>query len=306
MRQLKITQQITSRETISMNKYLQEIGAIPLLSLDEEQNLPAKIQAGDPKALKRFVEGNLRFVISVAKQHQAMCPSEKLDDLVSSGNVGLIKAAHLFDVSRGFKFISYAVWWVRQSIMDHINEHTKPLRLPLNKVTLINRVKKASNALEQRLQRNPSSLEIADYMNELERDNPKPTKIPPIEMTAELVEETMAIGGSFSSLDVPIGEEGDNTTLHDIIPGTSSYDVNKTMTQKDLQDTLLKVMQKKLSPREQDVIGYFFGAFGKQQKTLDEIGYTMDLTRERVRQIKEQALRKMKFNSAREELKEYL
>jgi RNA polymerase primary sigma factor len=302
MRQLKITQQITSRETISMTKYLQEIGTFPLLTLDEEQTLPAKIQAGDARALKRFIEGNLRFVISVAKQHISSSPGEKFDDLVGAGNVGLLKAAHRFDVTRGFKFISYAVWWVRQSIMEHVNENSKHIRLPLNKTTIINKVKRATSTLEQRLQRHPSAYEIAEYMNELALE--KESKEP--EQTQESIEEILAIGGSYFSLDVPIGEEGDNTTLHDIIPGQSEYDVNQTMKQKDLQDTLLKVMKKKLSPREQDIIGYFFGAFGKEQRTLDEISEKMDLTRERVRQIKEQALRKMKFNSAREELKEYL
>lgn len=303
MRQLKITQQITSRETISMTKYLQEIGTFPLLTMEEEQTLPAKIQAGDVKALKRFIEGNLRFVISVAKQHQSSSPGEKFDDLVGSGNVGLLKAAQRFDVTRGFKFISYAVWWIRQSIMEHVNENSKHIRLPLNKTTIINKVKKAISVLEQRLQRNPSAFEIAEYMNAKAIEDNKPNET---EQTQESIEEILAIGGSYSSLDMSIGEEGDNTTLHDIIPGNSEYDINATLKQKDLQDTLLKVMKKKLSPREQDIIGYFFGAFGKEQRTLDEISEKMDLTRERVRQIKEQALRKMKFNSAREELKEYL
>jgi RNA polymerase primary sigma factor len=187
--------------------------------------------------------------------------------------------------------------------MVHINEHTKPIRLPLNKVSIVNKIKRAANHLEQSLQRTASSYEISEYMNEQAIENPKAQDIV---MTPQYVEEIMAIGGSFSSLDVPIGQEGDSTTLHDIIPGESSYDVNNLMKQRDLQYTIMKVINSKLSTREKEVICYFFGIDNKQQKTLDEIGGIMDLTRERVRQIKEKALRKMKLNSAKEELMSYL
>lgn len=308
MRQLKITQQITQRDSISMSKYLQEISAYPLLTIEEEQTLPAKIQQGDQKALKRFIEGNVRFVISVAKQHQNNFPGERLEDLVGSGNIGLITAAYKYDVSRGFKFISYAVWWIRQAILQHGAEHAKSIRLPLNKITLVNKVKRAVNNLEQQLQRNPSADEIAEFLNSAEeRATNKSARIKENKVfTQEDVEEILALGGSCASLDMPIGDEGDTTTMHDVVAGESYYDVNKKLTSTDLQLVINKVMDSRFTDREKKVINHFFGLNGHEALTLDEIGIKMDLTRERVRQIKEKCIRKVKHSSTAKQLQSFI
>jgi RNA polymerase primary sigma factor len=294
MRQLKIAQQITSRETISVSKYLQEVSTIPLLTMDEELALPSKIKEGDARALKRFVEGNLRFVVSVAKQYQGS--GEKLDDLISAGNEGLIEAAKRFDTTRGFKFISYAVWWIRQSIQKHIAENSKQIRLPLNKISLVNKIKTVTSQLEQSLQRNPSVEEIREEIE---------LKFEKVKIEPGDIERIMASNTPLSSLDMTLGENSEST-LADLLITETLGDVAQTLKQQDLKLTLQKVFNKKFSPREKDVISMSFGIFGEKQHTLDEIGYKFDLTRERVRQIKEKALRKLKFNSTAAELKEYM
>ena len=294
MRQLKIAQQITSRETISVSKYLQEVSTIPLLTMDEELALPAKIKEGDARALKRFVEGNLRFVVSVAKQYQGS--GEKLDDLISAGNEGLIEAAKRFDTTRGFKFISYAVWWIRQSIQKHISENSKQIRLPLNKISLVNKIKTVTSQLEQSLQRNPSVEEIREEIE---------LKFEKVKIEPGDIERIMASNTPLSSLDMTLGENSEST-LADLLITETIGDVAQTLKQQDLKLTLQKVFNKKFSPREKDVISMFFGIFGEKQHTLDEIGDKFDLTRERVRQIKEKALKKLKFNSTAAELKEYI
>lgn len=294
MRQLKIAQQITSRETISVSKYLQEVSTIPLLTMDEELALPAKIKEGDARALKRFVEGNLRFVVSVAKQYQGS--GEKLDDLISAGNEGLIEAAKRFDTTRGFKFISYAVWWIRQSIQKHIAENSKQIRLPLNKISLVNKIKTVTSQLEQSLQRNPSVEEIREEIE---------LKFEKVKIEPGDIERIMASNTPLSSLDMTLGENSEST-LTDLLITETLGDVAQTLKQQDLKLTLQKVFNKKFSPREKDVISMYFGIFGEKQHSLDEIGDKFDLTRERVRQIKEKAIRKLKFNSTAAELKEYM
>jgi RNA polymerase primary sigma factor len=295
MRQLKISQQITTRETIAMNKYLQEISSIPLLTQEEEVSLSAKIKEGDEVALKRFVEGNLRFVISVAKQYQGS--GERLDDLINAGNEGLIVAAKRFDSSRGFKFISYAVWWIRQTIMQHLTENSKGIRLPSNKISIVNKIKAATSYLEQQLQRVPSAEEVVEEL--LRRNVKKDLKI----NTAD-VEQILNASAPISSLDMRLSEDSEGT-LADLIMSDGLGSVNDTLKQQDLQLVLKKVLNKRLSPRERDVIRMHFGLFGESQQSLEEIGLKFDLTRERVRQIKEKALRRLKHSSATKEIKEY-
>lgn len=294
MRQLKITQQITSRETISLAKYLQEISSIPLLTPEEEIALPVLIQQGDQKALKRFVEGNLRFVISVAKQYQGSS-GERLDDLINAGNEGLIKAAKRFDTSRGFKFISYAVWWIRQSIMEHLTENGKSIRLPSNKVGVINKIKNISSALEQEFQRTPTPEEISERLSE------KTKQV----FTPEDVEALLNINNAPTSLDTKVGEDSEGTLL-DLIPTEGLESIGVFLKNQDLQFVIKKALDKRLTPREKEVIILFFGLFGEQPRLLEEIGDRLDLTRERVRQIKEKALRKLKHYSGRQEMQEYI
>ncbi len=296
MRQIKITQQITLRESLSLNKYLQEISSIPLLTLDEEIDLANRIKQGDEAALKRFIEGNLRFVISVSKQYQGS--GEKLEDLINAGNEGLMIAAKRFDSSRGFKFISYAVWWIRQSIMLHLTENSKSIRLPANKITLINKIKNVSSKLEQTLQRMPTTEEISDEM--LANFDTIKEKI-----TADEIDAINYVSSPISSLDMKLGEDSEST-LADLIKSDGLMDINETLKQEDLQLTLKKVLDKRLSHRERDVVIASFGLFGIKQQTLEEIGMTFDLTRERVRQIKEKAIRKLKSQHSSKEIREYI
>ena len=296
MRQLKITQQITSRESISLNKYLQDVSSIPLLTQEEEIVLAAKIKEGDEAALKRFVEGNLRFVISVAKQYQSS--GERLDDLINAGNEGLIVAAKRFDTSRGFKFISYAVWWIRQSIMQYLTENAKGIRLPANKISIINKIKVVTSALEQELHRTPTLEEIGEEL--LRRDSKKGPKFDPSDL-----EHIMAASNSLASLDMKVGEESEST-LADLIISEGLEDINSSLKNQDLQLVINKVFSKRLSVRERDVITMSFGLFGESQRTLEEIGIRFDLTRERVRQIREKALKKLKMTNSSKELKEYM
>jgi RNA polymerase primary sigma factor len=296
MRQLKISKQITVRESIAMNKYLQEISSIPLLTQEEEVSLSAKIKEGDQAALKRFVEGNLRFVISVAKQYPAT--GEQLNDLINAGNEGLITAAKRFDSSRGFKFISYAVWWIRQSIMQHLTENSKGIRLPANKISIVNKIKHVTSALEQRFERAPTLEEIGEEL--LRRDDKKN-----LNLDASDVEQILIASSPLSSLDMKLGEDSESTLI-DLIISEGMDSVNVTLESQDLQYTLRKVFNKRLSQREKEVVTMSFGLFGETQRTLEEIGLKFDLTRERVRQIREKALRKLKHSSASKEIREYV
>jgi len=301
MRQLKITQQITSRETLAMNKYLQDISPIPLLTAEEELELPQKMKDGDERARKRFIEGNLRFVVSVSKQYQST--GEKLDDLVSAGNLGLITASEKFDISRGFKFISYAVWWIRQSILQYLAENGKMIRLPLNKITSLNKIKTAIANLEQRLQRTPTSEEIAEYLNEDALRKKVTGKVETL--TAQDIEFTIASGGSVSSYDIKVGEDNDSP-ISDTMEGESEIDINTILNNRDLEHVLRRLFKARLTDREQIVVKRFFGILGEKQSTsLEEIGEDLELTRERVRQIKEKAIKKLKRQSVVDELIDY-
>ena len=292
MRQLKITKTITHRDSLSLNKYLGEVGSIPLLSQEEEQTLPLKIQEGDEVALKRFVEGNLRFVISVAKQYQGS--GVHLDDLVNAGNEGLIIAAKRFDISRGFKFISYGVWWIRQSIMQYLTENSKSIRLPANKVGFLNKIKGATSMLEQKLYRTPTPDEIAIYLSENGTDT-----------SSEDVENMVSVGLPVSSLDLKFSEDNEGS-LVDLIASNGLDEMFIEMNKSDINHVINKIFNKKLSPKEKQIIAMLFGLSGVPQKNLEEIGVYFDLTRERVRQIKEKAIKKLKNGHAKLELKEYL
>jgi len=293
MRQLKITQQITVRESRSVDKYLNEISAIPLLTSDEEMELPKLIKEGDKVAFDRFVNGNLRFVISVAKQYQSS--GAKLEDMINAGNEGLITAVKRFEPSKGFKFISYAVWWIRQAIMLYINENGKTIRLPSNKIGMINKIRTISSHLEQMLHRNPTSQEISEEYF-LQKN---------IIVDSFEIEQILQSGSPTNSLDMPVVTDG-SLTLVDTINGEIMMDVNHTIKQDDLQNTLKRVFQKKLTTKEQEIISAYFGLFGTTQKTLDELAFEHELTRERVRQIKEKAIKKLKMHSGAKELKEYV
>ena len=296
MRQLKISKQITARETIAMSKYLQEISSIPLLTQEEEISLSAKIQEGDRAALNRFVEGNLRFVISVAKQYPAT--GEQLNDLINAGNEGLIVAAKRFDPSKGFKFISYAVWWIRQSIMQYFLENSKGIRLPSNKVVIANKIRAVTSSLEQTLERAPTFEEIGEEL--LRRDEKKN-----LNLDTSDIEQILIANSPLSSLDMKLGEDSESTLI-DLIISEGIDDVNSTLHGQDLQYVLKKVLNKKVSPRERDVLIMSFGLFGETQKTLEEIGVKFELTRERVRQIREKAFKKLKHGNTYKEVKEYV
>ena len=312
MRQLKITQQITSRESISLTKYLNDISPLSLVSADEEIVLAKKIQAGDEIALKTLVEANLRFVVSVAKQY--ISSRERLDDLINAGNEGLIVAARRFDHSKGFKFISYAVWWIRQSIMQHLTENGRAIRLPSNKITLVNKIRNATSYLEQNLQRVPMSEEIVDELFKisgekysekiLKNDSTKKFKKEP-KLEISDIEQILRVDVPVASLDMPLGEDSDSTLVDLIITDTVG-DISELMKNKDLQLTVRRVIEKKLSAREQEVITLNFGLFGCHQKTLDEIGFKLELTRERVRQIKDKAIKKLKNSSSSKLMREYV
>lgn len=299
MRQLKISKQITVRDTQSFNKYLTEVSNIPLLTVEEEFELSRRIQRdGDKQALDKLVNSNLRFVISVAKQYNGQAP---LIDLVQEGNAGLIKAAERFDETRGFKFISYAVWWIRQSIMQYLSEHQRQIRLPLNKIGIVKKIKQVSSELEQILERTPNTYEISEYLMDLEYHKPNgdPTKY-----TEEKIEAVLNQSQRVSQLDAPMTNEDDSGTMIDIMPGDDEHNINKTLKDKDLKIELQRVLEN-FPFREKEVLIYYFGLFGREQKTLEEIGIEFDLTRERVRQIKEKALKRMKHRSNRSILQEY-
>jgi len=286
MRQLKITKQVTNRETASLDKYLQEIGKVDLITADEEVELAQRIKAGDQTALEKLTKANLRFVVSVAKQYQNQ--GLTLPDLINEGNLGLIKAAKRFDETRGFKFISYAVWWIRQSILQALAEQSRIVRLPLNKIGSINKINKMYAFLEQENERPPSAEEIAKKLD----------------MTVNDVKESMKNSGRHVSMDAPL-IEGEDSNLYDVLRSGESPNPDRQLLNASLSIEIERALET-LTPREADVIRLYFGLEGKQSLTLEEIGERFDLTRERVRQIKEKAIRRLKHASRSKILKTYL
>ncbi|MBW7869718.1 MAG: sigma-70 family RNA polymerase sigma factor [Flavobacteriia bacterium] len=286
MRQLKITKQVTNRETASLDKYLQEIGKVDLITADEEVELAQKIKAGDRRALEKLTKANLRFVVSVAKQYQNQGLS--LPDLINEGNLGLIKAAQRFDETRGFKFISYAVWWIRQSILQALAEQSRIVRLPLNKIGSINKINKAYATLEQEHERAPSAEEISELLDMSETD----------------VKESMKNSGRHVSMDAPL-VEGEDSNLYDVLNTGESPSPDGELMVESLRVEIERALQT-LTPREADLIRLYFGLNGAHPMTLEEIGETFDLTRERVRQIKEKAIRRLKHTSRSKILKTYI
>lgn len=286
MRQLKITKQITNRDTKSLEKYFQEISKLDLITADEEVELARKIRDGDQIALNTLVNANLRFVVSTAKQYQGS--GLRLSDLINEGNIGLVKAAKRFDETRGFKFISYAVWWIRQSILQAISEQSRMVRLPLNKIGEISKIKKVFSALEQTHQRPPSVGEIAGELD----------------MNSSQVKLAMKNTGKHTSLDAPF-EQGESSNLYTVIKSTSSTSPDANMMRDSLTTDLDQALRS-LPSRESEVIRLYYGIGERNPKSLSEIGDLFDLTRERVRQIREKAVRMLRNKSSNELLKTYL
>lgn len=286
MRQLKITKQVTNRETASLDKFLQEIGRIPLISADEEVELAQRIKNGDQMALDKLVNSNLRFVVSVAKQYQNQ--GLTLPDLINEGNLGLIKAAQRFDETRGFKFISYAVWWIRQSILQALAEQSRIVRLPLNKIGSINKINKMYSFLEQTNERPPSAEELAKALD----------------MSTNDVKESLKNSGRHISMDAPL-VEGEESNLYDVIKSGETPTPDSGLMLDALRTEIERALDT-LLPREADVIRLYFGLGDNHPMTLEEIGENFELTRERVRQIKEKAIKKLKHASRSKILKTYL
>ena len=286
MRQLKITKQVTNRETASLDKYLQEIGKVELISAEEEVELAQRIKQGDKAALEKLTKANLRFVVSVSKQYQNQGLS--LPDLINEGNLGLIKAAQRFDETRGFKFISYAVWWIRQSILQALAEQSRIVRLPLNKIGSINKINKAYAKLEQEFEREPNAEEIAEVL----------------EITEAEVKESMKNAGRHISMDAPLIQDEDNT-MYDVLKSEEAPTPETELLYESLRKEIDRAIST-LTPREADVVRLYFGLNGSHPMTLEEIGEKFDLTRERVRQIKEKAIRRLKHTSRSKILKSYL
>lgn len=286
MRQLKITKQVTNRDTQSLDKYLQEIGKVELISPEDEVVLARRIKSGDSEALKALVNANLRFVVSVAKQYQNQGMS--LPDLINEGNLGLMKAAQRFDETRGFKFISYAVWWIRQAILQALAEQARIVRLPVNKIGSINRINKAFARLEQEFEREPSSQEIADML----------------EMIPEDVKESLKTNGRTVSMDAPLSSEEDNT-MYDVLQSDDTPSPDKSLINESLAFEIERALST-LSNREAKVLKLYFGLGMKHPFTLEEIGEELSLTRERVRQIKEKAIKRIQFTTRCKILKTYL
>jgi RNA polymerase primary sigma factor len=286
MRQLKIIKQVTNRETPSLDKYLHEIGKVDLISAEEEVELARRIKLGDTQALERLIKANLRFVVSVSKQYQNQGLS--LPDLINEGNLGLIKASQRFDETRGFKFISYAVWWIRQSILQALAEQARIVRLPLNKIGSINKINKTFAELEQRFEREPSVAEIAQVL----------------ELAPEDVKESIRTSGRHVSMDAPLspGEEG---TMYDVMLSMDSPSPDKGLITESLRKEIERALST-LTYREASIIRLYFGLNGKHPHTLEEIGETFSLTRERVRQIKEKAIKRLKQATRSRILKTYL
>jgi RNA polymerase primary sigma factor len=286
MRQLKITKQVTNRDTPSLDKYLQEIGRVDLISPEDEVILARKIRGGDENALGILVKANLRFVVSVAKQYQNQGMS--LPDLINEGNLGLMKAAQRFDETRGFKFISYAVWWIRQAILQSLAEQARIVRLPVNKIGSINRINRAFSRLEQEYEREPSSQEIAEVL----------------EMFPEDVKEALKTNGRTVSMDAPISSEEDNT-MYDVLQSNDTPSPDRNLINESLAYEIERALST-LSQRESKVLKLYFGLGMKHPYTLEEIGEELSLTRERVRQIKEKAIKRIQFTTRCKILKSYL
>jgi len=285
MRQLKITKSITNRESASLDKYLQEIGREEMVTVEDEVELAGRIRQGDRVALERLTRANLRFVVSVAKQYQNQGLS--LPDLINEGNLGLIKAAEKFDETRGFKFISYAVWWIRQSILQALAEQSRIVRLPLNQVGSLNKINKAYQRFEQEYERKPSAEELAEILD----------------MPVDKIADTLKMSGRHVSVDAPF-VEGEDNCLIDVMPNEDSPNADRGLISESLSKEIDRAL-KTLTQREADILRKFFG-IGMPEKTLEEIGDDLHLTRERVRQIKEKAIRKLKTSSKSGVLKTYL
>ncbi len=286
MKQLKISKQITNRESESLEKYFQEIGRVELITADEEVELARRIKQGDQVALEKLTKANLRFVVSVAKQYQNQ--GLTLGDLISEGNLGLIKAAQRFDETRGFKFISYAVWWIRQSILQALAEHSRIVRLPLNKIGWVTKLHNTLQELEQKFEREPTTAELADALD----------------MTVEEVADTLKISARQVSMDAPFSS-GDEGSLLDLLEDTNQV----TPDHEVLIDSLKMEVNRALSTltqRENEIVTYYFGLNNQAPLTLEEIGNILSLTRERVRQIKEKAMRRLRYTSRSKSLKTYL
>ena len=286
MRQLKISKSITNRETASLDKYLQDIGKEGMINAEEEVQLAQRIKAGDQAALEKLVRANLRFVVSVAKQYQNQGLS--LPDLINEGNLGLIKAAQRFDETRGFKFISYAVWWIRQSILQALAEQSRIVRLPLNQVGSLNKIKKESSRLEQKFERPPSPQEIAEAL----------------EIPEHKIDAALKISTRYVSMDAPISED-DDTKFIDVFVNDDTSNTDEGL----MRESLAKEIERSLATlteKERDVINLYYGIGMPHGLTLEEIGSKFDLTRERVRQIKEKAIRRLRHTSRSKALKPYL
>ncbi len=286
MRQLKITKSITNRESASLDKYLQEIGREDLITVEEEVELAQRIRNGDRIALEKLTRANLRFVVSVAKQYQNQGLS--LPDLINEGNLGLIKAAEKFDETRGFKFISYAVWWIRQSILQALAEQSRIVRLPLNQVGSLNKINKAFSKFEQENERRPSPEELAEQLD----------------IPVDKIADTMKVSGRHISVDAPFVEGEDNSLL-DVMINDDSPNADRALINESLSKEIERVLAHTLADRERDIVKKFFG-IGVPEMTLEEIGDEFGLTRERVRQIKEKAIRKLRPNSKSKLLKGFL
>ena len=288
MRQLKIAKQVTNRETASLDKYLQEIGRVDLITADEEVELARKIRAGDRLALERLTKANLRFVVSVSKQYQNQ--GLALPDLINEGNLGLIKAAERFDETRGFKFISYAVWWIRQSILQALAEQARIVRLPLNKIGNINKINRAFSELEQKFERPPSAEELAEFLS----------------CSTDEIKQSLAQNGRHISMDAPLIESDESSSnMYDVLLGDSLPSPESNLVLESLRSDIRRSLTT-LTARESEVISMFYGLEGKAPLSLEEIGDRFELTRERVRQIKEKAIRRLKHTSKNKMLQEYL
>ncbi len=286
MRQLQISKQITNRTSQSLDKYLQEIGKVDLITPDEEVDLAKRIRGGDQLALEKLTKANLRFVVSVAKQYQNRGLS--LGDLISDGNLGLIKAGQRFDETRGFKFISYAVWWIRQSIMQALAEQSRIVRLPLNRVASLNKISKTFSELEQKYEREPSLDELAEVLDV---------------STAE-VDGNMKISGRHISMDAPF-IQGEENNLLDVLESENEESPDSSLMRNSLREEVQRVLSN-LTQREADVISLYFGLNGEHSNTLEELGEKFNLTRERIRQIKAKAIRRLRHTSRSKALKPYL
>ncbi|EAP86623.1 MULTISPECIES: sigma-70 family RNA polymerase sigma factor [Croceibacter] len=287
MRQLKITKQVTNRESKSLNNYLQDVSKLDLITAEEEVELAQRIREGDQIALEKLTKANLRFVVSVAKQYQNQ--GLRLPDLINEGNVGLVKAAKRFDETRGFKFISYAVWWIRQSILQALAEHSRVVRLPLNKIGVINKINKTFSYLEQAYERPPSAAEIAKELD----------------MPVSKVKTAMKNSGRSLSMDAPFQEGENDSNLYDVLKSGESPSPDNNLMQDSLSVEIERALDT-LTEREADVIRLNYGLGGQQPLTLQEIGETFDLSRERVRQIREKGIRRLRHESKSKILKKYL